>query len=282
MKERVFQLPHLNISAKVWGDESGIPVIACHGWLDNAATFDRIAPHLDGIYLIAIDFPGHGYSQHRPLGCYYHVWEYVFDVIAVVDYLELKTFNLLGHSMGGAVCTLVAGTVPERVEKFLAIEALGPGSQEGNTAPAKLRSSLLDFEFAHMKKSPVYASFDDAVKARTKGIVKLSEEAARIVVERGLAKNDEGYYWRTDPRIRLNSPVRFTEEQVRSFIENIKAPTRVLLGEDGFRKNNPEHYQTRVDSLINGQVDILPGGHHLHLESTFMPVADYAKQFFVS
>ena len=32
--------------AKVWGPPDGKPVIACHGWLDNAGAFDNLIPLL--------------------------------------------------------------------------------------------------------------------------------------------------------------------------------------------------------------------------------------------
>ena len=39
-------LPHGTMAAKVWGSPDGIPVLGLHGWMDNAATFDGIAPLL--------------------------------------------------------------------------------------------------------------------------------------------------------------------------------------------------------------------------------------------
>ena len=60
------QLPHIRIAAREWGDPEGEPVLAIHGWLDNAASFDTLAPLLAELHLVALDLPGHGRSQHRP------------------------------------------------------------------------------------------------------------------------------------------------------------------------------------------------------------------------
>ena len=53
---------------KLW-NEGGTPLLSLHGWMDNAGTWDTLAPLLPrNISLVAIDFPGHGFSSFMPLG----------------------------------------------------------------------------------------------------------------------------------------------------------------------------------------------------------------------
>ncbi|MFM8353785.1 MAG: alpha/beta fold hydrolase, partial [Gammaproteobacteria bacterium] len=47
-----------------WGTRGGLPTLALHGWLDNANTFNRLAPLLPELDLVALDFAGHGASDH--------------------------------------------------------------------------------------------------------------------------------------------------------------------------------------------------------------------------
>jgi len=49
----------VHVLAKIWGPEDGIPVLALHGWQDNAGTYDTLAPLLPNtIRLVCLDFCG--------------------------------------------------------------------------------------------------------------------------------------------------------------------------------------------------------------------------------
>ena len=71
VEEVRLNLPHIELAAHLSGPEDGLPVIALHGWLDNANSFARLAPKLDGLRIIALDMAGHGHSGHRPPGAGY-------------------------------------------------------------------------------------------------------------------------------------------------------------------------------------------------------------------
>jgi pimeloyl-ACP methyl ester carboxylesterase len=63
VKERLFKANGIQLAAKEWGDPSGMPVIALHGWLDNANSFDQMLPYLTDMHVIAIDMAGHSQSS---------------------------------------------------------------------------------------------------------------------------------------------------------------------------------------------------------------------------
>ena len=52
----------LKLAGLSWGDPSGRPLLALHGWLDNAASFSQLAPLLTDFYVVAVDLTGHGQS----------------------------------------------------------------------------------------------------------------------------------------------------------------------------------------------------------------------------
>ena len=72
----------VTIRAKRWGEEGGIPTLCLHGFLDNAASFDRLAPKLHGLDIVAMDFAGHGWSDHRPLGMPYSGLSDLHDILS--------------------------------------------------------------------------------------------------------------------------------------------------------------------------------------------------------
>ncbi|MDA9840190.1 alpha/beta hydrolase, partial [Porticoccaceae bacterium] len=65
IRERSFENKGLKFTAKEWGRSGYPPVIALHGWLDNANTFDRMLPHMENLHVIAVDLAGHGRSDFR-------------------------------------------------------------------------------------------------------------------------------------------------------------------------------------------------------------------------
>ncbi len=256
-------LPHLEVAAHLYGPDDGKPVIALHGWLDNAATFSRLAPRLKGLRIVALDLPGHGHSDHRPLGAGYNIWDYAHDVLQVAEQFGWQRFSLLGHSMGAIVSVLLAGALPERVERLALIDGVIPYTGEADSAPQKLGSVLEALLAVSDKRKPVYASFDQAVEARMKGVGAVSREAAEMLAQRGLMPVPGGYTWRTDPRLMLPSAMRLTRAHALAFVSRVACPTSLVLAEQGLMMQ-PELLEL-VESF---PFDIrrLVGGHHLHLD----------------
>ena len=85
-QEKTIFCDHFNCQAKVWNDNQSTPILALHGWLDNAASFDCIAPLLKNYHIVAVDLPGHGLSPHKPKGSRYHYLDYVNDVYEIIKY----------------------------------------------------------------------------------------------------------------------------------------------------------------------------------------------------
>lgn len=267
VRERKLDVPHLRIAARAWGDPALPPLLALHGWLDNAASFDTLAPLLAGdFHVVAIDLPGHGRSAHRPRGSGYHFVDYLPDIASTVDVLGWSSFVLIGHSLGAALASVFAALYPERVTRLALIEMLGPIATSVDQTAASLRRALEAREENRKAPLRVFPDIEAAVAARQK-VSGLSESAARALVTRGVIKVAGGYSWSSDPRLTLPSLQRYTEDQILNLIDSLSVPTQLILAEPATAPLSVATLATRTASVSNLRISRLAGNHHLHLEN---------------
>jgi len=265
-EELLVQTSSLRLAAKCWGKPENPPILAFHGWLDNAATFDHLAPLLNQFYLVSLDLPGHGFSDHRPYGSSYHFMDLIVDMLEVLNYLGWDRFSLLGHSMGAGVASYLAGTIPDKIDFIILIDGLGTITQKAEKMPDIFREASTQWIKLSEKNSPIYNDFETAVKARA-SVGEILESSVRTLVARGLMHVDGGFSWRSDPRLKIRSRYYLTEEQSRAFLKEITAP--VLLLEAGNNKQDQwrKLYTSRIPYVKNLQHRIVSGNHHLHLDN---------------
>jgi pimeloyl-ACP methyl ester carboxylesterase len=276
--QRQFDIAGLQYQAQQWGDESGHPVLVLHGWLDNSASFNRLAPLLSNLNMVVLDMAGHGQSDHRPGSAPYNIWDDVADVLAIADALGWQHFSLLSHSRGAIISALLAGAFPDRVDKMVLIEGLFPEPVSSENAPKQLADSITKNRELADKPLRVFKGIEEAVKARTKGMFPLSESAARALTERGVTAVANGYTWSTDQRLLAPSSFKLTRGQIHAFISAITSPVRVLLAHEGMPKIYPG-FTEAAQQYPQLEVITLEGGHHLHMEAQAEQVAGYINGF---
>ncbi len=279
VEEVRLSLPHIELAAHLYGPEDGKPVIALHGWLDNANSFARLAPLLPGLRIVALDLAGHGHSSHRPPGASYALADYVHDVLQVAEQLGWQQFSLLGHSLGAIISVFLAGALPDRVSRLALIDGLVPPTGEADNAAEQMGKSLQAQLRLANKRKPVYPDQEQAICARMKGVVAVSHEAAELLAQRGLMPVPGGYTWRSDERLTLPSAIRITRPQAMAFVEAIRCPTHLVVASQGLLAQ-----QEALLSTLPFEVSGLSGGHHLHLNDPVgaRAVADCFNRFFAA
>ncbi len=263
------------------GRSDGPKLLALHGWLDNAASFTPLLPLLADFDVIALDLPGHGGSAHRQPGYDYVFVDWMHDVLDALDALGWERASLLGHSMGGAIATLVAAAAPARVERLALIEALGPIAGEADEAGPRLRRGVAARRALDTSRLPrVIADLDAAVDARL-AVSSMSRAAATMIVARNLRAVEGGFAWRSDPRLTLPAHVRTDESFIRSWLRAVEAPTLVIAADPAPAYFGPQLRDERVAQLRDGRLHVLAGGHHLHMEQA-EAVAAIVRPFLLS
>ena len=285
--------------------------LALHGWLDNAESFHRIAPLLaEGADILAIDLPGHGLSEHRPVGVNYHLVDYVHTLDKVIDWLrgadsagfpfscfqtvsepdtamEERQLILLGHSLGGVISLMYAAVAAERFDALISIEALGPLAGPAEETSEQLRKFLLKSRKRNKadRAMPVYPSIEAVCKARMLGFGGLSESAAEALVTRALEPCEGGWTWRSDARLRLPSSLRLTEPQAVDLLKHQTLPTLLITTSKGFISTDECNSRLQVlkETLeaAPGYLEVITveGNHHGHLDGDFQAMATHIKAF---
>lgn len=280
LHEFVIDTPFGRLAGLRTGRAGAARVLALHGWLDNAASFVPLAAHLPGVDLVALDLPGHGSSAHLPPAADYTLVAFARAALATADALGWERFHLLGHSLGGVVASVVAAGAPERIAALATIEALGALTEDESRTTGRLRDAFSAQAQRGKRPLRVFPDIAAAVRARLMaGTGSLGEASARLLVERGLAPADDGYTWRSDPRLTMPTPVRMTEAQSRDLISHVECPTRVIYADPAQSYFPDALRRERFALLRRGELVVLPGTHHLHMDDP-EPVASALDGFF--
>ena len=263
-QDTFIQTPFFKVAAQKYHNEAQRKLLAIHGWMDNAASFDRLLPHLPNFHSVAMDLPGHGLSQHRSEDGNYSFINWPIDVVHVIEALSWEKLTLVGHSLGASIACFVAAVCPKKIERLVLIEGLGPLTKGSDDPVTSLQNHIKDNDKYRGKKPPVYKDLDILIEKR-RSVGNLRREDAQILIERSVRKTAEGYQWCIDNRLRTSSPVRLTEEQVLSVLGKIECPVVLFKAQSGIPYNE-EQVKKRCAAMKQLEIHEIPGSHHMHME----------------
>ena len=278
-RERRFELPGLALAAEIWGEPGERPILASHGWLDNAGSFALLAPLLPECEIVALDLAGHGRSDSRSPDSSYNLWQDVGDLLDVADTLGWQRCTLLGHSRGAAISMLFAAAFPERVNALILLEGGLPLTAEAEEAPEGLARALRETRALRGRAGRVFPQRETAIAERVAGFSKVTPQAAGVLARRSLRAVPGGYQWHADQRLKAQSELRFTAEHVRAFARRVTAPVLLLFAAESPFAGRPL-YREMPQLFADIEVHRLPGGHHCHLEGAEAAIAERIRTFF--
>lgn len=282
--ELTFEVHGLQLAALRWNAEARVPVIALHGWLDNAESFRFMVESMPDIDLVALDMAGHGWSDHRAAHANYLIWDDLRDILAVADALGWTRFALLGHSRGGIVAALLAAACPERITAVGLIDGLWAQTCEASQAPAQLAKALIA---CSSRREAVFSSVEEMVALRLRSGFPISDIAARQIVQRNAVETKSvdqtmsEWRWRSDPRLKLPSLFMLTPEQQTAFLHALVVPVHLALAEYGLVLAYPD-YAKRLEVLPLIEWSLHAGSHHLHMEYAGKAIGEWFNQWFLA
>lgn len=266
----------LQLAGLSWGQPGAMPLLALHGWLDNAASFEVLAPLLDQYHVVAVDLTGHGRSDCRSPDAGYQIWDDLPELLGVLEQLGWHTFALMGHSRGAMIATLLASVIPERVSHLVLLDGIAPKAVSEGDFPLQLRRFLDDKRQWSQRRNRVYPSVDAAVasRARTWG----PGSGARALVERNLRSCEEGFTWTTDLRLRGASAVKLNSGQIDAVFGALSMPTLLFVARPEGAEGSEVVLQARA-AIAQLDVVQVSGGHHFHMGSGAAIVALQISRF---
>jgi len=271
-----WQVNGLSLSGLSWGEPGASPLLALHGWLDNAASFSLISPLLVDHHVVALDLTGHGQSDWRCAHATYQIWDDLPEILGVVEALGWQDFNVMGHSRGAIIGALLTATIPERVPRLVLLDAIAPEPVSEAVFPQQMRRFLEDKARLQARGNRVYDTVEEAAASRReRGLTAL---AAQLLAERNLRPCDGGVTWTTDPRLQGASAVKLTDGQIQAVLSRLEMPTLLLLAEGGSARFR-EVVELAHRHVRNLEVATVAGGHHFHMEAGVTGVAGTVRRF---
>lgn len=275
-REHSARVRGVRIAWRQWGEDHERPVLALHGWLDNAASFDALGPLLPGCRLIALDLPGHGLSEHRSADGSYNIWDDLPDLVWLVRELGLERYALIGHSRGAAVATLLAAIEAPAVSSLVLLDnMLAPLLDAADTA-RQLRDFAHDYGSRRPRGAKVFPSAAAAVEARC-AATGIDPRAAQLLVARSLQAVEGGFRWRTDGRLRYASALKLGREHVRAVLGGLQLPALLLMATRGMGARLRAH--EGLGWLPGLAVVEIDGCHHCHMLDEAPAVAAHISEF---
>ncbi|KAK3909366.1 putative serine hydrolase [Frankliniella fusca] len=282
-EEITIPVPWGHVSGKWWGGRGRQPIIALHGWQDNAGSFDGLGALLPkDISMLAIDFPGHGRSSHYPKGQFYYLfWDGVLLLRRIVKHFKWSKISIIGHSMGGAVGFLYAASFPDDIEKLISLDIASPTIRDTESVVNITGVSIdrfLKYESLTEDAMPCYTKDEmiDLVLDAYQGAI--TRKSAEILMIRGMSpiphtqKNilkKEGFLFARDVRLKVAGLGLITLDLVLEYAKKIKCEYMNIRAVPGLSFDRPEYYTQVLDEIKKSacrfEYKEVDGSHHIHL-----------------
>jgi pimeloyl-ACP methyl ester carboxylesterase len=205
---------------------------------------------LEGVRVVALDFRGHGLSEH---GDSYGYADYERDVTWLLDRLELDDVTVAGHSLGGYVA-LFAASRSDRIGRVLAIDVKSDWTDEDAAFAERSRGATQRVE---PERDALVTRLAKSVSPAVLGADELE-----LLAERAIEPVDGSWRFRWDRRVLAPEPV-----DPFAFLGSVRCQAHVIAGSES-HVMPPNSARRFAEAIPGATVEIVDGaGHHVELEA---------------
>ena len=226
---------------------TGPPLVLVPGWTTHLSWFWEepisllFGPLTDHVTLITYDKHGCGLSDRDRTD--FSMDSERFDVEALVDYLSLDRFNLMGISEGGTVAAEYASVHTDRVDKLVLYSCTAYGA---GLAPESFRKSFVEI---------IRASWGVGSKVMTDMLLPRASREEQAMFARWQRESASAEVAAST----MEMPYTW---DIRSELGKITAPTLIIHRRDN-RAFPPENGRTLAAGINNSRAVIIDGFAHL-------------------
>ena len=263
--EREFDIRGANYCVYEWGNRQAPLLVYLHGWADTGSTFQFVVDALrEDWHVVAPDWRGFGRSTCECTSYWFP--DYLADLHALLDIFSPgEPIRLVGHSMGGNVGSLYAGTMPERVRAFINVEGFGLPDSDPAGAPGRYRAWIEAGNAA--PRFSEYANLEALAYRIRKRHPSMSDAEALFVAGEWASQDSDGVArLRADPRHKLPSPILYRRAEA---LACCSAVTAAVLFVTGTNSEFAQKYGNAPTPLFSDSksVAIDGAGHMPHFEA---------------
>lgn len=224
-------------------------LVLLHGFMENLSIWDDMIPFLSEKFrMIKIDLPGFGKSD---VVAEIQTSEIMADEVKkVTDELGLKTFHLLGHSMGGYISLAFAEKYPELLKSFTLFFSTYFADDEMKKETRRKGLRIIKENLRAFVNAGVPNLFNPNEHDILESKIKLAKETAYTSSVEGVLASQKGMIERSDRK-----PV----------LENFEGKILVLAGKHDSAVNSEKTIGNLPDRT-NIKSYVLDCGHNGHWE----------------
>ena len=253
-----------------WGNPDAPPMILIHGGRDHCRNWDWVAEYFRHDYhIIAPDLRGHGDSEWMVGGSYNQI-DYVYDIAQLLHQKQMSPVTVIGHSLGGSISLLYTALHPDRVNKLVAIEGMGPPpsmikERMGQSMSERLHNWMDGIRKSSGRLVKRYPSLEEAFQRMQAENPHLSEDQARHLTIHGSNQNEDGTYsWKFDNYVRNFAPIGVPFDDMGKLYGDITCPTLLVRGLESWASDPIADGRTKA---FNCQLEVeafADAGHWVH------------------